>query len=226
MVVVIADDSWETITDHLPSDVLAEVTDPTAEEEAVGLAASAHDRLDDVETRLDCAGTKRDHIEEQVHDLRDEFEARDTEAVQQPEEATTTIYEGVPGPELSNIERISHHGWDAVVGSPKKVDLHARVIFEALPEWGKRTNDGALYLEATRETIEKLAHRVGTMADGDLADKDQFSYEEVYRAFRRIAEQSDGKVTFKDGHRTTGGRRIAKHLRIPYPEDVALPLGR
>jgi len=249
MVVVIDDSSWATITDHLPSDVLAEVEEPTAEEEAVEVAASAHDRLDDHDDRLDRLTDKQDRagdarltlrqdIEDAVEEGRAEAEAGREDLQQQLDSRFVKLadrlhslktadayesYEGVPTPELSYLERFHHLGHEEGLAgreSPGVYDRLAVIILENFTEWARKRNDGRVVLPVTG-LKQRLSHEV---ARSDLIDKDEIRHNKtVERAFKAVDARMDGKINHVPGDRAKGRKRqlqVAKGRE----DDVALDL--
>lgn len=133
----------------------------------------------------------------QTKDNREAIENRDADAF-------CDEFEGVPDYDLSWAERFHHKGREAV-HSYRKRDVHARMLFNALPDRGWKDNKGNIILK----TASKLSNRM------DL------EYSELYRACEALAERSDGKIKFIEDH-----PKVGKHLRIAPgdTQDVALDL--
>lgn len=163
--------------------------------------ARTNGRVADVEEELEERATI-DRVDRMFDTLRSEVDAI----------STADAYEqinGVPEPELSWIERYEHIGPEAISGTIHKREVHARILYRKLTDWGFKDNYGNVILRT----------------DGLLAKINrqwpEFEHSQMYRAMKTLADRSDGKIEYRKNS------RLGHHLRIKKEKlnEVALDFG-
>jgi hypothetical protein len=136
---------------------------------------------------------KRSELEERVDDLEEQLDSQGGHDVDE--------YEDVPEHELAYIERLHHLGRDGVDNMPRKRDVHAKILFENLPDWGFEAQNGDVIVKTAGKLRQKMRRALG---------EQNFEYTQLYRACEALAERAGPKIDYLEEN-----PKVGRHIRIP-----------